>query len=35
MQEYLHRHFSSPGHMGLLNDVSVTIIYRTDVSDPK
>ena len=35
MQEHFYRHFSSPGHMGFLNDVSVTLIGKTDGSDPK
>ena len=35
MQEHLYRHFSSPGHRGFLNDVSVTLIDKTDGSDPK
>ena len=35
MQEYLYRHSSSPGHEGFLNDVSVTLIDKTDRSDPK
>ena len=34
MQEHLFRHFSSPGHHGFLNDVSVTFIDKTDPSDP-
>ena len=35
MQEHLHRHFSSPCHRGFLNDVSGTLIDKTDGSDPK
>ena len=35
MQEHLYRHFSSPGHRGFLNDVSVTLIEKTDRSNPK
>ena len=35
MQEHLYRHSSSPGHEGFLNDVSVTLIDKTDRSDPK
>ena len=35
MQEHLYRHFSSPGHRGFLNDVSVTLIDKMDGSDPK
>ena len=34
MQEHLFQHFSSPGHNGFLNDVSVTFIEKTDPSDP-
>ena len=34
MQEHLFRHFSSPGHNGFVNDVSVTFIDKTDTSDP-
>ena len=33
MQEQLYRHFSTPGHRGFLNDVSVTLIDKTDGSD--
>ena len=35
MQEHLYRHFSSPGHRGFLNNVSVMLIDKTDRSDPK
>ena len=35
MQKHLYRHSSSPRHMGLLNDVSVTLIGKMDGSDPK
>ena len=35
MQEHLYRHFSSLGHTGSLNDVSVTWIDKTDWSEPK
>ena len=34
MQEYLFWHFSSPGHIRFLNDVSVTFIDKTEPSDP-
>ena len=34
MQEHLFRHFSSPGHNGFLNDVSVTFIDKMDPSHP-
>ena len=30
MQEHLYRHFSSPGHRGFLNDVSVTLTKPMD-----
>ena len=33
MQELLYRHFSSPGHRRFLNDVSVTLIDKTDWSN--
>ena len=33
MQEHLYSHFSSPGHRGFLNDV--TLIDKTDGSNPK
>ena len=35
MQEHLYRHFSSLAHSGFLNDVSVTLIDKTDESDSK
>ena len=35
MQEHLYRHFSIPGNRGFLDDVSVTLIDKTDGSDPK
>ena len=35
MQEHLYRHLSSLGHKGFLNDASVTLIGKTDGSDPK
>ena len=34
MQEH-YRHFSSPDHRGFIDDVSVTLIDKTDGSDPK
>ena len=34
MQEHLFSYFSSPGHNGFLNDVSITFIDKTDPSDP-
>ena len=34
MQEHLFRHFSSPGHSGFFNDVSITFIDKTDTSNP-
>ena len=35
MQEHLYRRFSSPGHMGFLNDVSGTLIDKMVGSDSK
>ena len=35
MQEHLYRHFSSPGHMGFLNDVSGKLIDKMVGSDSK
>ena len=35
MREHLYRHFSSPSHRGFLNDVSVTLMDKTNGSDPK
>ena len=35
MQEHLYRHFSNLGHAEFLNVVSVTLIDKTDGSDPK
>ena len=34
MQEHLFWYFSSPGHNGFLNEVSVTFIDKTDPSHP-
>ena len=34
MQEYLYRHFESEGHTEFLDDVSVTLIGKTDWSNP-
>ena len=34
MQEYLYSHFESEGHNGFLEDVSITLIDKTDGSDP-
>ena len=34
MQEHLFKHFLSPGHNGFLNNVSITFINKTDLSDP-
>ena len=33
MQEYLHSHFKSESHNGFLENVSVTLIDKTDGSD--
>ena len=35
MQEHLYRHFSSSGDMVFLDDILVTLIDKTDRSDPK
>ena len=34
MQEYLYSHFESGGHNCFLEDVSITLIDKTDGSDP-
>ena len=34
MQEYLHSHFESMRHNSFLEDVSVTLIDKTNGSDP-
>ena len=34
MQEYLYSHFESEGHNGFLEDVSITLIDKTDGSNP-
>ena len=34
MQRYLHEHFLSEGHNGLINDVESVFIDKTDPSDP-
>ena len=34
MQEHLFRTFSTAGHNGSINDVSVTFIDKADLSDP-
>ena len=34
MQKYFHGHFSSEGHNGLINDVEIVLIDKTDPSDP-
>ena len=33
MQKYLHDHFLSEDHDGLLNNVEITLIGKTDPSD--
>ena len=33
MQKYLHDHFLSEDHDGLLNNVEITLIDKTDPSD--
>ena len=35
MQQHLFRHFSSMGHSGFLNDISITLIGNTDGKNPK
>ena len=35
MQEYLCSHFESEGNNGFLEDVPITLIDKTDGSDPK
>ena len=34
MQRHLYEHFNLPGHSGFSNDVSVTLIDKTDPKDP-
>ena len=34
MQECLYSHFENEGHNGFLEDVSITLIDKTDGSDP-
>ena len=34
MQRHLYEHFNVPGHSGFLNDVSVTLIDKTDPKGP-
>ena len=34
MQEKLYRHFLSEGHAGFLHNISVTLIDKTDGSNP-
>ena len=33
MQEYLYKHFKSEGHTEFLDDISVTLIDKTDSSN--
>ena len=35
MQEHLFKHFSSMGHNGFLNNISITLIDKTDGKSPK
>ena len=35
MQEHLHEQFYSDGHNGFLEDVTITLIDKTDSKDPK
>ena len=34
MQEHLYKHFESEGHTEFFDDVSITLIDKTDGSDP-
>ena len=34
MQKYLHEQFLNEGHSGLINDVEIIFINKTDSSDP-
>ena len=34
IQRYLHEHFLSKGHNGLINDIEIIFIDKTDPSDP-
>ena len=34
MQKYFHDHFLSKGHNGMINDVEIVFIDKTDPSDP-
>ena len=34
MQEHLYKHFESEGHNEFLDDVSITLIDKTDSSNP-
>ena len=34
MQEYLFEHFNTDGHSGFLNNVTITLIDKTDGKDP-
>ena len=34
MQRHLYEHYSSIGHCGFLQDVSITLTDKTDPSDP-
>ena len=34
MQRHLYEHFNLPGHSGFLNDLSVTLIDKTDRKNP-
>ena len=35
MQEHLFKHFSSMGHNGFPNNLSITLIDKTDGKNPK
>ena len=34
MQRHLYEHFTLPGHSGFLQDISITLIDKTDPSCP-
>ena len=34
MQRHVYDHFDLPGHSGLLNDISATLIYQEDLENP-
>ena len=34
MQKYLHKYFLREGHNGLINEVDIVFVDKTDPSDP-